>query len=372
MLAKVKTISAYMEELAPLSLALPGDPVGLQLGHPEAEVKKIMVALDPDHEALTEAGASGAEMLVTHHPLFYNMLSSLDESYPAGRLAAEALRKGLHIYSAHTNYDIAPRGVNFRLAKALGLPAEQGRIINVTGTEQYLKLVVFIPAGHEDGIRHAISQAGAGWIGAYSHCTFQTPGTGTFMPGEGTDPFIGSQGKLEKVEELRMETVLPEARKSEVIQALIKAHPYEEVAYDLYPLALEGESIGLGLQFDLEEPCSLENLLSRCRSALKPAALRCWDAGKSYYSRVAVCGGSGGSLVEQAARQGIEVLVSGDFRYHDLKLAQAYGLALVDAGHDATEWPGVAYLREYLVERLEADHYETGVSIQASASPAWK
>ncbi len=371
MLAKVKTVSAYMEELAPASFALPGDPVGLQLGRPEAEVKKILVALDPDHDALTEAEASGADMLVSHHPLFYNMISSLDESYPAGMLAAEALRKGIHIYCAHTNYDIAPRGVNFHLAEALGLPVEQGRVINVTGTEQFFKLVVFIPAGHEDGVRDAISQAGAAQIGAYSHCTFQTPGTGTFMPGEGTDPFIGSKNKLEKVEELRMETILPEARKKEVIQALVKAHPYEEVAYDLYPLALEGGSIGLGLQFDLEEPCSLEYLLKRCRTVLKAGSLRCWDAGKKHFSRVAVCGGSGGSLIEQAARQGVEILVSGDFRYHDLQLAQVYGLALVDAGHDATEWPGVAYLREYLAERLQADHYETGVLIQASPSPGW-
>ena len=372
MLATVKQISAYMEELAPSSTALPGDPVGLQLGHPEAEIKKILTALDPDHDALKEAEKIGAEMLITHHPLFYDKLTSIDESSPAGFLAASALRKGLHIFSAHTNYDIAPRGVNYCLAEALGLPAHEGRVIEVTGSEQFLKLVVFVPAGHEDRIRDALAEAGAGQIGDYSHCTFQLPGTGTFKPGEGTDPFIGSRNRLEKVEEIRMETILPAAKKREVVEALIEAHPYEEVAYDLYPLALEGSHMGLGLFFALEQPLALQEILDRCRVSLNQEFLRCWDAGKSHFKHVAVCGGSGGSLIEPAARQGAEVFISGDFRYHDLKAAQAYGLALVDAGHDATEWPGVAYLQKYLEQRLKTGGYETEVCLQASAAPGWK
>ncbi len=372
MLAKVKTVIAYMEELAPSSIAMSGDPVGLQIGHPEAEVKKILAALDPDHYAVKEAEEVGAEMLVTHHPLFYHQVASINESLPTGNLAAAVLRKRMHIFSAHTNYDIAPRGVNYRLAEALGLPADQGQVVEVTGNEQLLKLVVFIPAGHEDRVRDAIAEAGAGKMGNYSHCTFQLPGTGTFMPGEGTDPYIGTRYELEKVDELRMETILPATKKQEVIKALIEAHPYEEVAYDLYPLALEGRNIGLGLYFDLEKPVSLEYLIDKCKGVLKAEPLRCWDAGKSSFSRIAVCGGSGGSLIEQAARLGAEAFVSGDFRYHDLKLAQSHGLALVDAGHDATEWPGVANIRAYLEERLKADGYETGVCLQTTVSSGWK
>ncbi len=371
MLAQVKTIIAYMEELAPSSIAISGDPVGLQLGHPEAEVEKIMVALDPELNAIEEAGEIGAEMLVTHHPLFYNQLTSLNLSTSTGHLAATALKKGMHIFCAHTNYDIAPRGVNYHLAKTLGLPAEQGRVLEATGNEQLLKLVVFIPVGHEDRVRDAIALAGAGKIGGYSHCTFQVAGTGTFMPGEGTAPYIGSQNELEKVDEMRMETILPATIKGAVIKALVDAHPYEEVAYDLYPLALEGGNIGLGLYFDLEKAVSLEEIANQCRGNLKAESLRYWDAGKSNFSRVAVCGGSGGSLVEQAARQGVEILISGDFRYHDLKLAQSYGLALVDAGHDATEWPGVASIQGYLDDRLKSDGFETGVCLQTSVSKGW-
>ncbi len=372
MLAKVKKVIAYMEELAPSSIAMSGDPVGLQLGNPEAEVQNILVTLDPDLEALREAEQVGAEMLVTHHPLFYNKINSINENYPAGFLVASALRKGLSIFSAHTNYDVAPYGINYHLAKSLDLPASSGSIVEVTGSEQLLKLVVFIPAGYEENVINAISRAGAGKIGDYSQCTFQISGTGTFMPGEGTEPYIGSQGQLAKVDEVRVETILPATRKKEVIQTLIQAHPYEEVAYDLYPLALEGKTIGLGLFFELKDQVSLETIIKKCHEELKPDALRFFDAGKDKFSRIAICGGSGGSLIEKVVQQQAEIFISGDFRYHDLKLAQDYGLALVDAGHDATEWPGVVFIKKYLEKRLEKENYDTGVYIKTSASKGWQ
>ncbi len=371
MQARVENIIDYMEALAPSSIALSGDPVGLQLGHPEAEIKKIMVALDPDWETIDEASNTGTDMLVTHHPLFYNKLSGIDESSPAGSLVAAAVRKGLHIFSAHTNYDISPYGVSYRLAQCLGFPLKHTSVLEVTGSEQMLKLVVFVPDGYEDRVRDALAEAGAAQMGEYSHCTFQAPGTGTFMPGEGTSPFIGDQGKLEKVNELRMETILPATFRSKVIKSLIEAHPYEEVAYDLYPLALEGKSIGLGLNIELEEPLPLEKLVENCRKNLKPATLRYWTPQTREVTRIALCGGSGGSIIANAAGHGAEVLISGDFRHHDLKHAQALGLALVDAGHDATEWPGVSYLQQYLEKRLKEDGYNTEVFLPASAAENW-
>ena len=370
--ALVEKIISYMEELAPSSIALPGDQVGLQLGNPGAEVKKILVALDPDQAAVEEAAAIGEEMILTHHPLFYNKLSAVNEKLPEGALVAAAIRNNLHIFSAHTNYDIAPQGISYQLAKTLGLPAEEAKVLEVTGSEKLLKLVVFIPAGYEDSVRNALAEAGAGQIGDYSHCTFQLSGTGTFMPGEGSSPFIGAQGQLEKVDEIRLETILPANRQRMVLKALMEAHPYEEVAYDLYSLAREGKSFGLGLSLSLERPISLDQLIQRCRSMLNPSSLRCWTPGNNVFSRVAVCGGSGGSLIEHALRQGAEVLISGDFGYHDLKYAQSRGLALVDAGHDATEWPGVVYLQQYISKRLQADSYKTEVFLQTSVSTGWR
>lgn len=371
MQAQVKKIIDYMEELAPSVNAMPGDPVGLQLGNPEAGVKKILVSLDPDQTALEEAAEIGAEMIVSHHPLFYNKLTSINENHPTGFLVASAIKKGLNIFSAHTNYDAAPNGVSYQLARALGFPVDQATVLEASGSEHFLKLVVFIPAGYEDRVRSALAEAGAGQIGDYSHCTFQLSGTGTFMPHQGTTPFIGSQGRMEKVDEIRLETILPFSNKEKVIRALVEAHPYEEVAYDLYPLVLEGSQIGLGLIFSLEKPISLEQLIDKCRHSLHAGSLRYWATGKNNFSRVALCGGSGGSLIANAAEQQAEIFISGDFGYHDLKNAQSRRLALIDAGHDATEWPGVFYLKSYLTERLKADNYKTGVFLQTSVSTGW-
>ncbi|HSW35378.1 MAG TPA: Nif3-like dinuclear metal center hexameric protein, partial [Candidatus Limnocylindrales bacterium] len=206
-LATVKTIVEYMEELAPAAVALPGDSVGLQLGNPDASVTRILVVLDSDSASIEAACSWGAELLVTHHPLFHRALSSIDESSPKGALVAAAIRHRLNIFCAHTNFDVVPHGVSFQLATSLGLSVEEGQVLDPTGNEQLLKLVVFIPVGYEDKVRNALAGAGAGYIGNYSHCTFQTLGMGTFMPGVGTEPFVGVTGRVEKVDEIRLETI---------------------------------------------------------------------------------------------------------------------------------------------------------------------
>lgn len=371
MKVSVNAVMKYMDELAPLSVALPGDPVGLQVGNPSSIVDSIMVALDPDLETIEEAIKKKAQMIITHHPLIYNKLSSINEAGPRGSLVARAIRNNLHIYSAHTNFDVTRGGVSYRLAEALGLPVKNASVLEVTGSEQLLKLVVFVPKGHEDRILDALARAGAGQIGRYSHCTFQTMGTGTFMPAADTNPFIGSKGELEKVSEIRLETILPVTRRKTIISDLIKHHPYEEVAYDLYPLDLEGDEIGLGLLIDLEEELSFDQLINRCLTNLSTNTLRYSINDREGFRRIALCGGSGGSLIEHAARQNADVLISGDFRYHDLKDAQALNIALIDAGHHATELPGVKYLKDYLQHKLEDEGYGVEVHLQALTPAGW-
>ncbi|HOL17623.1 MAG TPA: Nif3-like dinuclear metal center hexameric protein [Bacillota bacterium] len=371
MWATVKTVAAYLDQLAPRHLALPGDPVGLQLGDPRREVRTLLVALELDQATLAEAAARKAELVVTHHPLLFQPLQALDESTPHGALVARAVRHEISVFSAHTNLDIAPRGLNHRLADLLGL-MEQGRsVMETTGQDRLLKLVVFVPAGHEDSVRQALAEAGAGWIGAYSHCTFQVPGTGTFMPREGTDPYIGQQGRLEKVDEFRLETILPASLREAVLQALFAVHPYEEVAYDLYPLEREGTPYGLGLIGNLERPLTLEQILKLCREKLQLSTLRYWAPPREEYSRIAVCSGSGGSLVERAALLGAELYISGDFRYHDFKKAEAAGLCLVDAGHYGTERPVVELLGQYLRRCFKRDGYQTSVVEAGVSSAGW-
>lgn len=367
----VKKVINYLEEIAPPSLALPGDPVGLQIGNPGAEVKRVMVSLDPDLAAVREAVQAGANLLVTHHPLFFHKITSIDESRPVGALVAEAIRGRLNIYSAHTNFDQAPEGVTHKLAEAIGLPTKSAEILEVTGSEQLLKLVVFVPAGYEELILKALADAGAGQIGRYSHCSFQTGGTGTFMPEEGTTPFIGASGVLEKVVEVRLETVLPVTCRADVISALMKSHPYEEVAYDLYPLDLEGKKVGLGLLIDCGEFFSLQHLVQLCWQNLEECSPRGIEFGKSAFRKIALCGGSGGSLIEHAASRGADLLISGDFRYHDLKQAEQLGLALIDAGHAATEIPGVQFLCQSLRERIKKDAYAAEVLTSNSTPTGW-
>lgn len=371
MRANVKKIVSYLEDIAPESLAMPGDSVGLQLGNPEAEVNKVLISLDPDENTVKEALSIGAEMLVTHHPLFYHKLSSINEASPEGMVISSAIRNRISIFSAHTNFDSAIQGVSYQLAHKLGFSTEKADILEVTGSEELLKLVVFIPAGFEDRVLDALARAGAGVIGRYSHCTFQNSGTGTFMPGQGTRPYIGKSGRLEKVDEIRMETILPAHCKTNVIDALLKVHPYEEVAYDLYPLTLKGRDFGFGLTVELDDPLSLDHIIQICRDRLNANDLRYYAPKVKTYKKIAFCGGSGGSLIVNAARKNVELFISGDFSYHNLKTAQDLDMALVDAGHDKTEWPGVAYLKEYISGRLLSDGYQTGAFLHVPASLSW-
>lgn len=371
MFATVQQVAGYIEELAPPALALPGDPVGLQVGDPHAAVQKVLVALELDEAVLEEAVTKEAGLVVTHHPLLFEPLQSVDESAPQNALVAAAIRRRIAVYSAHTNLDIAPRGVNHLLAERLGLAAEGRRVLEVTGYDRLLKLVVFVPAGHEEQLQEALAAAGAGSLGRYSHCSFQVSGTGTFMPLEGSAPFIGRRGRLEQVDEKRLETILPASRRGAVVRALLDVHPYEEPAYDLYPLDLEGEPFGLGLIGSLENACTLKDIAGRCRKELGLRSLRCWAPPDRRFSRVALCGGSGGSLIEPAAAGGAELFISGDFRYHDLKKAQAYGLGLIDAGHGGTEQPVVGYLAAYLNSCLQEAGFKTAVAAAETLPSEW-
>lgn len=349
---QVQVLMDLMNELAPPHLALGDDPVGLQIGNPGDEVRNIMTVLDVDKETVTEAIKGDANVIISHHPLIFSPLQSINVNQPGGALIREIIQNNMNVFAAHTNLDVAPGGVNDILA---GLFELQGtEILEVTGYDSLLKLVAFVPEGFEDRVRDAISDAGAGWIGNYSHCTFQSAGTGTFLPREGTNPFIGKKGELEKVKEFRLETVLPLSVKKPVINALMESHPYEEVAYDLYPLEIEGLPVGLGRTGTLKEPLSLDRFVERCKGILKTDTVHALGDKDLQVRTVALCGGSGGSLIKMAAQRGADVLLSGDFKYHDINLAGSLGLVLIDAGHYRTEYPVVPWLAGYLRDKLQA------------------
>ena len=347
MQARCREIFRMIEELSPPDLAEEWDNCGLQVGDPQRMADRVLLALDMDEAVLDEALELEAGLVITHHPLLLKGIKQIREDLLPGRLVSKIIRAGITVYSAHTNLDSAGGGVNTVLAEALDLT---GTEILRPGKEKHLKLAVFVPVDHCDQVREALAGAGAGWIGNYSHCTFMSGGTGTFRPLEGASPYIGRAGDLEKVEEIRLETILPARITGGVIEAMLAAHPYEEVAYDLYPLENRSVSSGLGRVGSLKEAVSLDEFASKVKETLGVTAIRCGGLAGGKIQKVAVCGGSGGDLWPLALKAGADVLVTGDIGYHAARDMLAAGISFVDAGHYGTERLVLGPLARHLTE----------------------
>ena len=332
--------------------------MGLQLGDPAAAVSRIMVALDPGSPAVEAAIESRCNLLVTHHPFIFTPLKKITTSDETGRLARAALKHDLAIISLHTNYDIARGGVNDLLADRLGVL--DALPLRITGSEEYLKLVLFVPKGFEARLLAALSPFQPA-IGNYRDCSFQGEGVGRFTPGSGAQPFAGEVGSPREEKESRLELLIRKERLSGALAALKGAHPYEEPAFDLYPLLNQGASRGLGRIGVLAGATSAGDFALTVKKALGAAGVRLvGDPGRSV-KKVALCGGSGASLLHEAARKGADLLVTADVKYHEAREAEALGIALLDAGHFATELPMVQGLAQALAGALEAKRFETEV-----------
>lgn len=357
MQAKCREIFQMIEEIAPPDLAEDWDNCGIQAGDPEKSVARVLLALDMDEAVLIEAVERGAGLVLTHHPLIFKGVKQLREDLPQGRLLAGIIRSGIAVYSAHTNLDSAGGGVSAVLAEKLGLKYTG---VLRPGGERYLKLAVFVPVDDCDRVREAIAGAGAGWIGNYSECTFSVRGTGTYRPLEGTNPYIGSAGRLEKVDEIRLETILPARLAGRVIKAMLEAHPYEEVAYDLYPLEKRPVNTGIGRVGRLEEPVTLEEFARGVKEALGVAAVRMGGPPGGIVRTAAVCGGSGGDFWPLAKAAGADALVTGDIGYHAARDMLAAGVVFIDAGHYGTE----RVVLEPLARRLGERCRERGLEVE--------
>jgi len=361
-------IAAYIEELAPPAWADSWDNVGLQVGDPSRPADRVLVALEVTGGVVEEAVAAQARLIVVHHPIIFKPLKALRFDTPAGRRLERLVQAGIGVFAAHTNLDQAKGGTNDTLAAAAGL-AETDVLVQ-TGEEKYIKLAVFIPKGHEEAVRQALAGAGAGHIGNYSHCTFQTPGTGTFLPLQGTNPFLGQQGTLEHADELRLETILPEGLVREAVRAMLAVHPYEEVAYDLYPLANPGRGRGHGRIGQLPQAATVGVLAGRLKEALDIEHLRIVGDLACKASKVAISAGAGAAFLSHAIRQGADVLITGDVDYHDAQEAADAGLCVIDVGHYASERIVVAPLAAYLRQRLATDGLTAEVlEAQAGSDP---
>jgi dinuclear metal center YbgI/SA1388 family protein len=330
------------------------DAVGLHVGAPDDPVTKVLVALDVTEDVLDEAAAEGADLVLAHHPLLFRPLERLTPATASGKLALRAARARIGVLAAHTNLDAAVPGTTDPIVEALDL-VEVEPLVRGPGAAR-VKLVTFVPVEATDAVLGALARAGAGVIGEYEECSFRVAGTGTFRPSAAANPVVGERGERNAVEEHRLEVVLPAARLAAVVRALEAAHPYEEVAHDVYPLlGDEPTGKGSGRVGRLAEPLPLREVADRLAVGLPSPHLRLAGDPDRLVSRVAACGGAGDGHIADALRVGADVYVTGDLRHHVTLDAMTLGMALIDAGHFATEAPAMEAARSRLEEAARED-----------------
>jgi len=333
-----------LDEWYPPSTAEEWDNTGLQVGARSWPADRALVALDPTVGVVGEAAEKGCGLLITHHPLLFRPMSRLDLEEPNGRAIAAAVSARVGVVACHTNADVASPGVSDALAEELDL--EVTGVLDQSASGSRAKLVTFVPSEATAKVLDAIAGAGGGVIGEYSHASFRVRGIGTFLPSENAQPVVGERGALNEVEEDRLEVVISAERLQDAIEAMVDAHPYEEVAYDVYPLA-GGEGLGLGRLASPREALTAAELADRCTERLGAPARLAGD-GLHHVQNVALCGGSGASLIPVALRARADVYVTGDVKHHQALDGVAAGLTVIDAGHHATELPFVPHLADRL------------------------
>jgi dinuclear metal center YbgI/SA1388 family protein len=340
----LQDITSYLESLAPRSYQESYDNSGLQVGDPSMEINGILITLDVTEEVVREASALGYNLVLSHHPVIFGGLHSITGRTAPERVVRQAIRNDIAIYSGHTNFDAIREGVSASMAGKLGLvnlkilDPMRGRL---------KKLVVFVPDTHLEQVRSAIFEAGAGHIGAYDQCSFNLEGTGTFRGSGESHPFVGEKGKMHREPETRVETILPDHLAGKVVDAMIKAHPYEEVAYDLYPLDNAYDRAGMGITGELEDPMEEEVFLNLLKDRFRTGVIRHSELTGRSVKKVALCGGAGSSLLDRAIASGADAFITADFKYHEFFRAEGR-IVIMDIGHYESE----QFTRELFYELL--------------------
>lgn len=330
---KIQEIINILESFAPKGYQESYDNSGLSVGNPATEATGALCTIDITHEVIEEAISKNANLIISHHPLIFQGIKSLTGKNMVEEIVIRAIKNDIAIYSGHTNFDNIEKGVNKKICEVIGLNNCQ---ILAPLKENLIKLVTFVPTDHAEQVRNAIFEAGAGKIGNYDSCSFNIEGKGTFRGGNDTNPYVGEKGKLHIEPEIRIETILPSLIQKQVIGAMIKAHPYEEVAYDIYPLANEYNLAGAGMIGELNQPIQLESLLKLLQERFNARGIRYAGDKTTNISKVAVCGGSGSFLIHNARQQKADVFITGDMKYHQFFEADE-NLTIIDIGHFESE-----------------------------------
>jgi dinuclear metal center YbgI/SA1388 family protein len=345
---QIKRIIQAMEEFAPLALQESYDNSGLAVGDADREIEAALLCLDVTPSVLEEAKNKGAGLIISHHPVIFGKLGKLTGSSYTEKIVIQAIKSNIALYSVHTNIDRVTGGVNSRIADKVGIRDSE----ILSPAEGILKkLVVFVPRDHAESVRNAIFDAGAGHIGEYDQCSFNLEGEGSFRGSEKSDPFTGKPGILHFEKEVRVETVFPGFLGSVIIEKMIQAHPYEEVAYDIYPLDNKYYRAGDGIIGELEKPVEAQEFLKLLKEVFKAGCIRHTRLTGKKISRVAACGGSGGFLAGLARKKGADIFISGEFKYHDFFQADQ-SMMLAEVGHFESEQFTLEIFHELLTKKF--------------------
>lgn len=373
-------VVARLEKRYPLATAQSWDSVGLVVGDPTDSVSKVLFAMDPVSTVVDEALEWGADLIVTHHPLFLKGVTSVAATTAKGNVVHRLIKNGCALYTAHTNADVAERGVNEALADLLRLEDRAPLVADRGGSlDKHVVFVPVEPAGLIGQVVEAMSIAGAGSIGDYSRCHWSVTGTGSFLPGAEAQPTIGDVGTQETVQEHRLEMVAPTSLREAVISAMRSAHPYEEPAFDVFPLAQLPSDVGLGRVGMLPEAMTLEQLAQHIAEVLPATAQGVRVSGNSsaMVQRVAVCSGSGDSLFDQVRRADADVYLTSDLRHHPASEARETAFMsesrpfLIDVAHYASEWPWLVYGAEDLTQDFQRTGDELEVRVSTRRTDPW-
>ncbi|WP_285010153.1 Nif3-like dinuclear metal center hexameric protein [Pedobacter faecalis] len=330
---KLGILIKHLESFAPLQYQEDYDNSGLLVGNPDQEIFGALVALDCTEDIIGEAIANSCNLVITHHPIIFKGLKRITGSTYTERVVQKALKNDIAIYAIHTNLDSVKHGVNGMICKRLGL--RNTRVLRPKG-DLLRKLVTFCPMAHADEVREALFSAGAGHIGQYSECSFNSPGFGTFKAGEGTEPYVGERDILHEESELRIETVFLAKDQRKILLALLESHPYEEVAYDIIPLANGLDTVGSGMIGWLEQETDCLQFMNFLKDRMDTNLIRHTTLLPKKIRRVAVCGGSGSFLIKDAIAQHADVFITSDLKYHEFFDADGK-IVLMDIGHFESE-----------------------------------
>lgn len=346
---KIKQIIDAIEEIFPAFYQESYDNSGFQILCKDEECKGVLICLDVNINVLKEAKEKNLNLIVSHHPLFFQPLKKIDLSTKKGEVLEYAINNKLNIYSLHTNYDKSIYGINNTIAKLLNL-----KNIEIIQKEKgcLKKLVTFVPHDYAEKVRNAIFEAGGGVIGNYDSCSYNIEGYGTFKGNENTNPFVGEKGKIHREPETRIEVIFPAHLQQKIIEFMLDAHPYEEVAYDIYPLENTYPLVGLGIGGYLENPMMRDAFLDYIKEKLKINVIRYnSNCSQNLISKVAICSGSGAFLINYLIGKDFNCYITSDLKYHDFVDAPD-NILLIDAGHYETEIIFVKNIYEFFSKKF--------------------